>query len=686
MLYVPYVYCEVSIRGETAGCIICLALIIKERYMNRTLAILVLLFSSSTVFSSDVPIPSDSDVPLGLEELAENTILDYLSEFSARRRLTTFFTNEQSPFYGAQINFVNVGKGNFTFLNRDLVRVDRMPIVLGRVYDSANNDRTDFGPGWKLTVAEEIRREGNIFRYTDSGNSEFVLTKKSGSLISDYPSLTGIEAGMIEAGMEEGTIHSRWIALRFTSGLTKVFERIGDSYKLVKVSNKNGGGIKLNYESRSLQSITSQNRGQVILHRNRDGLITSATDDHGRSVQFTYDKKGRLAEFTDLGGGEWAYGYDEENNLVSVIDPRGSTILNATYINGKTIEARILHDQMSFEYSKGNTRVSNSLNQEAVFWQHVSGLTEIAKGFGGDTTAIILDTDLKPLSLDYNGSTVADFVYSDARLSQMVRRYNSDSVTEQYTYEKGQLSTVIRDDLVVAAYSYDNQGRLSGAVDDNGTRAYHYHNDGRIKSIISDGELYEVKTSLHGQIEQVGSDDSPWIGINYNPQGTVSRIDRTFSGQNMPLRFEYDERGFRIKANFNESGDVDVTYDSVGGLTSVSYPKDGGRATEEYVVGENNELIEVKAEGKTGVRVEYDSVGRAINITRGSKIFAIQYDQPGRVTSVTLNGSPFLKRSYDTMDVDAVVSSDERTSYITIPLPMVSSIFGSIDEIVYTRR
>ena len=88
--------------------------------MNRTLAILVLLFSSSTVFSSDVPIPSDSDVPLGLEELAENTILDYLSEFSARRRLTTFFANEQSPFYGAQINFVNVGKGNFTFLNRDL--------------------------------------------------------------------------------------------------------------------------------------------------------------------------------------------------------------------------------------------------------------------------------------------------------------------------------------------------------------------------------------------------------------------------------------------------------------------------------------------------------------------------------------------------------------------------------------
>ncbi len=43
-------------------------------------------------------------------------ILHYLNELSARRRLTTLFPNEQSPFYGVQMNYVNLTRGNLTFL------------------------------------------------------------------------------------------------------------------------------------------------------------------------------------------------------------------------------------------------------------------------------------------------------------------------------------------------------------------------------------------------------------------------------------------------------------------------------------------------------------------------------------------------------------------------------------------
>lgn len=85
------------------------------------------------------------------------TVLHYLNELSARRRLTMVFPNEQSPFYGVQMNHVNVGAGNLTFLARDLVRLDRVPIVFGRVYDSRKRDASDFGPGWKLSVAESMR-------------------------------------------------------------------------------------------------------------------------------------------------------------------------------------------------------------------------------------------------------------------------------------------------------------------------------------------------------------------------------------------------------------------------------------------------------------------------------------------------------------------------------------------------
>ena len=50
------------------------------------------------------------------ENYARNKAYDYLAEFSERRRLNTFFKNEQSPFYGVQIGYTNVREGNLTFL------------------------------------------------------------------------------------------------------------------------------------------------------------------------------------------------------------------------------------------------------------------------------------------------------------------------------------------------------------------------------------------------------------------------------------------------------------------------------------------------------------------------------------------------------------------------------------------
>jgi hypothetical protein len=108
-------------------------------------------------------------------QAAADAALRLVNELSNRRRLTTFFVNEQSPFYGVQVNYVNVGRGNLTFLNRDLVRLDRIPIVAGRVYDSRLEMDDDFGAGWKLSVAEVIWHRGNSLRYIDASGSVYEL-------------------------------------------------------------------------------------------------------------------------------------------------------------------------------------------------------------------------------------------------------------------------------------------------------------------------------------------------------------------------------------------------------------------------------------------------------------------------------------------------------------------------------
>jgi hypothetical protein len=138
-----------------------------SRSFIRQIALILLCIRTAPVLAQGVVVPAEDVDPQRAEGTAQSA-LHIVNEISNRRRLTTFFVNEQSPFYGVQINYVNVGRGNLTFLNRDLVRLDRVPIVAGRVYDSRLDVESDFGAGWKLSVSEVIRRRGTALHYVDA--------------------------------------------------------------------------------------------------------------------------------------------------------------------------------------------------------------------------------------------------------------------------------------------------------------------------------------------------------------------------------------------------------------------------------------------------------------------------------------------------------------------------------------
>ncbi|MCJ8271914.1 MAG: hypothetical protein MJK04_21280, partial [Psychrosphaera sp.] len=92
--------------------------------MNKfTLFVILLgltLFSSSS-FSQDA-LHKEGPSPLLLSHV------DVLNELSERRRVSRFFKNEQSSFYGQQLGFVNTAKANTSFAVRDLVVSGRVPL------------------------------------------------------------------------------------------------------------------------------------------------------------------------------------------------------------------------------------------------------------------------------------------------------------------------------------------------------------------------------------------------------------------------------------------------------------------------------------------------------------------------------------------------------------------------------
>ena len=73
-----------------------------------------------------------------------------LNELTERRRTNRLFANEQTPLHGQRIHYTNVGKGNTSFLMRDMVLINRLPTVFARVYDSSAGGG-DFGVGWRIS-------------------------------------------------------------------------------------------------------------------------------------------------------------------------------------------------------------------------------------------------------------------------------------------------------------------------------------------------------------------------------------------------------------------------------------------------------------------------------------------------------------------------------------------------------
>lgn len=256
------------------------------------------------------------------EKYAKDIALDYLAEISERRRLNTFFKNEQSPFYGVQLGYTNVREGNLTFLIRDLVRLDRIPIVFGRVYDSRIVNG-DFGPGWKLTLAERIYNDGDTIIYEDASNSSYELLRDGSRLASRYPHLTGISRGQIDGDR---------IRLQHL-GLIKKFRKHGSEYRIVEVQDAYGNAIAMEYGHGRISKVTSQNGRYVSIHRDESGRIIGAEDDVGRQVRFEYEN-GLLVRSYGLGNNEWHYTYSG-NRLSGVTDPRGAESLVATYAAGK---------------------------------------------------------------------------------------------------------------------------------------------------------------------------------------------------------------------------------------------------------------------------------------------------------------------------------------------------------------
>src|SRR5258708_23130343 len=191
----------------------------------------------------------------------------------------------------------------------------------------------------------------------------------------------------------------------------------GNSFRLVKVTDRNGNEIRLEYDKGWLSRIENANHF-IAFTRNDKGRITLAQDDQDRKVQYLYDEKGRLVEVDDLGGHSWTYSYSGDSELSMSKVPLQRLNFGASYYEDGRVRRLQLPSgviQSSYDPGSGLTAVKDRKGLMSRFFQNQDGITTRVVNALGEETAIVLDASRNVISLARNGSIVEGMQYDQQR-------------------------------------------------------------------------------------------------------------------------------------------------------------------------------------------------------------------------------------------------------------------------------
>ena len=557
--------------------------------------------------------------------------VEQVSELSSRARANVYFANPQSLFKGVQVSFVNVGTGNITFLRRDLVTSGRMPLALARVYDSSAKSSVEFGAGWRLSAAEMIsvgdakahlfREDGSIIDFVKSSDTAFRLEK---DYPSDYSTLIMNSPDTITASLR--------------TGFVKEFKLIGDSFRLVKVTDRNGNEVRLSYDKGLLSKLENSNHF-VQLTRNGKGRVVAAQDDQGRSVRYVYNDKAQLIEVDDLGGKAWQYAYTDEGRLKTATDPLQRLNFAIFYDDaGRVRRLQLPPGVMQFNYDVENrsTTVIDRKDLVSKFFQNEEGITTRIVNALGEETAIGLDQSRNPISLSRNGAVIEKMEY-DQQHRILARHSITDSgtVDRKYGYDPatGLLANIHSSADGDFAFARDGKGNLSSATLTDGLHKYGYSDAGDLANFSAGNTKIRLSQDGDGLIASLTEPKDAVSTMRYNAGGELSEV--TFAS-GRTAKYTYGSSGLRSKLSYNDGWAVEYSYDPAGNLASTKIldPKGVQIGGQVLTLDESYRLIkQVTFAGKV-TEFEYDKNGNLTLIKQGKSSTRFEYDALNRLTAI----------------------------------------------------
>lgn len=531
-----------------------------------------------------------------------------------------------------------------------------LPLSFSRSYRSHATDSGCLGPGWRHNYDMELK--------------EYIIYSSQSEELGRYAELRDSEGNHHRYQYIDGEYRCCSYTLRTHPFLVEDDLILSDwhgtkyyfdsiSGKLIKIEDRNGNSLTLNYSDQKLSSVTHSNGLALNLIYEGDQLVRLETPSEV-AIEYVYDSEGLLIAAIKSSPEEdiiTLYGYQGGSTepyklLTEKIDPSGN-VLSWSYDLTETPPPCL-----SFEGDDGDF--------ETVFTYHSNGgnQTMVEYNRGEDGWQWYL----------YNYDPDRHHIYS---IEGPITDTEDSGITTRFTYndyENITAKTIAHPDdpsyYLKTSMTYNENNNITSFITGKVVNLWSYPAGTR---------TYLTYNSTYNFVESITDPSGRVMEFNYYPAtGDLEKISM-LDGQGGSVDYnftEYNPRGQIVSATDPNNNTTTFAYDTYGYLDTVDLPL---LPLIDFNYNEMGQLESVILPGDRAIEYDVDDLGRVKSITfppaePGSQplVASFDYDENGNLTGFTDTSGKTTTYGYETFS-DLLTSITKILDDDTGPRPITIS-------------
>lgn len=347
-------------------------------------------------------------------------------------------------------------------------------------------------------------------------------------------------------GLQKVEKTSKGYRRSFNDGKVEDFNSDG---KLVRVKNKNGYYVNLNWSNKQLKSIKDSQGKQLFFEWYPDNKIKHISSTGKKKTTYKYEGD-NLVESTDVAGNVFKYSYDSNHNLEKITYKDGST-MDIKYHKKTMFVASVKEKNgefTSYDYD------SNPKNPDFHYWTIVKKKSPTGREV---SNRYEYEIKTKPDGAHYTYRILTDInglrtetIYSECCSLPLKITRGKEVTTFDYN-DKGLLTkkSSSRGEYVELKY-HKKFNKITEVVNRKGRTAFEYDKKGNLK------KAYNKKNA---------------VLLIYDSKGRITKmIDQEVkTKKKRVLSFKYNSLGKPVEIAMERVGKINVAYDNFGEIKKV---------------------------------------------------------------------------------------------------------------------